>query len=88
MAWTIEYNDGAKRQLKKLDRQTARRIVDFLDHRIADLDNPREMGGALNGLLREYWRYRVGDYRIVCSIEDHRIVILVIDIGHRSKVYR
>lgn len=88
MAWTIEYNDSAKRQLRKLDRQIAKRIADFLDHRLAEMENPRELGQALTGPLREHWRYRVGDYRIVCTIKDHRLVVLVIDVAHRREVYR
>jgi mRNA interferase RelE/StbE len=88
LAWTIEYNDTAKRQLKKLDRQVAKRIADFLDHRLAVMENPRKIGQALSGALSEYWRYRVGDYRILCDIQDSRLVVLVIEVGHRGDVYR
>ena len=88
MAWTIEYNDTARKQLKKIDRALARRILDYMDHRIAELDNPRDAGRALSGVLKEYWRYRVGDYRLICEIHDDRVVVLVIDIGHRREIYR
>ena len=88
MGWTIEILDSAKKGLRRLDRQNARRITDFLHRRLAELDDPRSIGDSLHGPLREYWRYRVGDYRIVCSIQDRRLVVLVVEIGHRSEVYR
>lgn len=88
MAWTIEYTEPAEKTLSKLDRTVARRIVAFLDQRIAVTDDPRSQGQALSGALRGQWRYRVGDYRIICRIEDQRLVVLVIDIGHRGDVYR
>ena len=88
MVWTIEYEEVARRQLRKLDRQAARRIVDFLDHRLAGLEDPRALGQALHGRLKAYWRYRVGDYRIVCDVLDDRVVILIVQIGHRSDIYR
>jgi mRNA interferase RelE/StbE len=88
LAWTIELLDTARRDLRKLDRQIAKRIGDFLFHRVASLENPRDMGDALTGPLRKYWRYRVGDYRVVCRIEDDRLLVLVVRIGHRSEIYR
>lgn len=89
MAWTIEYTEGAKRNLKKLDKQTARRILDFMDERVADRADPRSIGKALTGLVPgSYWRYRVGDYRIICAFEDDRLRVLVIEIGHRREIYR
>ena len=88
MVWTSEYEEVARRQLRKLDRQAARRIVDFLDHRLAGLEDPRALGQALHGRLKAYWRYRVGDYRIVCDVLDDRVVILIVQIGHRSDIYR
>ena len=88
MAWTIDYLTSAKRELRKLDRQIANRIVDFLDHRIAVLENPRTLGTALVGSREQLWRYRVGDYRIICEIHDTRVVVLVVSIGHRSDIYR
>lgn len=69
MAWTIEYSDTAKKQLGKLDRQIARRIVDYMDRRVANAGNPRNEGKPLKGPLGGLWRYRVGDYRVVCEIE-------------------
>ena len=89
MAWTIDYTETATKQLRKLDRQTARRIVDFLDERIAGQENPRSTGKALTGpLLGAFWRYRVGDHRIICDIQDGALRVLVVEIGNRREVYR
>ena len=71
MAWVIEFDPAAERELSKLDPQIARRILTFLHHRVAELDDPRSIGEALKGSkLSEFWKYRVGDYRIISSIED------------------
>jgi mRNA interferase RelE/StbE len=89
LAWTISYTDTARNELRKLDKQTARRILDFLDDRIAGTASPRDTGKALTGpLLGTFWRYRVGDYRIVCEIQDGKLCVLVIEIGHRREVYK
>ncbi|MFZ2446441.1 MAG: type II toxin-antitoxin system RelE/ParE family toxin [Syntrophobacteraceae bacterium] len=88
MAWRIDYTDSARLQLRKLDRRTARRILDYMDERIAPLEDPRGAGKALAGPLGELWRYRVGDYRIICDIRDGALLVLVVRIGKRSDVYR
>ena len=88
MAWTIEYAKTAKDQLRKLDRTVARRILDFMDERIAPLENPRQSGKALKGPMGDFWRYRVGDYRVVCDIRDGVLTVLVLQIGNRREVYR
>ena len=88
MAWTIEYTDTAKTQLRKLDRKTARRIVDYMDERVAPLDNPRSVGRALTGPLGGLWRYRVGNCRIICDIQDRVMRVLVVKTGNRREVYR
>lgn len=89
MSWNINYTGTAKKQLKKLDRQVALRIVDFMDERIAGLDDPRSTGKALTGLLLgAYWRYRVGEYRIICDIQDGALCVLVIEVGNRKEVYK
>lgn len=88
LAWTIEYSDTALKKLEKLDRKSARAIADYMDERIAPCDNPRDFGKALAGSLKGRWRFRVGDYRVICSIKDDRLVVLVIDVGHRREVYR
>ena len=88
MAWKIEFSVEADRQLDKLDPQVARRILKFLNQRVRTLDNPRSIGEALRGSkLCEFWKYRVGDHRLICSIEDWRVLILVLRIGHRREVY-
>lgn len=89
MTWSIEFDAGAKKDLEKLDRQVARRIVRFLADRVAKLDDPRSIGQALKGSeLGEFWKYRVGDYRVICDIQDKEIVVLVLRVGNRREVYR
>ena len=89
MAWRIELDDAAKKDLAKLDKQLARRIMSFLRDRVAVLDDPRSIGEALKGSkLGDFWKYRVGDYRIISSIEDGALCILVVKIGNRREVYR
>lgn len=87
MAWTVEVTDVAERQLRKLDPQIQRRILDWLEDRIENCKNPRHFGEALRGDLAGLWRYRVGAYRIVCQIRDERVVVLVLAVGHRREVY-
>ena len=89
LAWRIEFDDAAKKELASLDRQVARRITTFLRERVAPLDDPRAIGEALKGSrLGEFWKYRVGDYRIISTVEDGTLRILVVKIGHRRAVYR
>lgn len=88
MAWQIEFTPDAEKQLSKIDRQSSKRIVSFLRERIATSENPRSLGKALKGVLREFWRYRVGDHRIICRIEDDRLLVLVVRVAHRREVYR
>ncbi|ABS63236.1 addiction module toxin, RelE/StbE family [Parvibaculum lavamentivorans DS-1] len=88
MAWTIDYTDDAINQLRKLDKQSARRIVEYMDERIAGAANPRSFGKPLSGPLGQFWRYRVGDFRIICDIEDEVLRVLVVRIGDRKDVYR
>ena len=88
MAWTIELDRAAVRDLRKLDRQTARRILAFLHGRVGVLDDPRSIGEALKASrLGEFWKYRVGDHR-VARIEDRAVRVLVVRIGNRRHVYR
>lgn len=89
MGWKVELDPAAEKALDKLDRQIARRILSFLYGRVSKLDDPRSIGEALTGSkLGEYWKYRVGDYRIVAEIEDRVLRISVIKIGNRREVYR
>jgi mRNA interferase RelE/StbE len=88
LAWTVDYTETARKQLRKLDKQVARRILDFLDERVAAAEEPRRVGKALTGPLGSFWRYRVGEYRIICDIQDGRLRVLVVQIGNRREVYR
>jgi mRNA interferase RelE/StbE len=89
MAWKIEFDRDARKEFAKLDHQTSKRILKFLIERLAARDNPRELGEALTGSkLGEFWKYRVGDYCIICRIQDAEICILVVRIGNRREVYR
>jgi mRNA interferase RelE/StbE len=89
VAWTIEYDLAVRKSLEKMDAVTRRRLRNFLEGRIANLDDPRQLGQALQGSeLGKFWRYRVGDYRIICDLQDRRLVVLVIETGHRSAIYR
>ncbi len=89
MPWKIELSAQVDRELGKLDPQQSKRILKFLHERVARLDNPRSIGQALQGSkLGEFWKYRVGDYRLICKIEDNRLLILVLRLGHRREIYR
>ena len=88
MAWTVEIGNVAERQLRKLDRQVQHRILDWMHERIEGCKNPRHFGEALKGGRAGLWRYRVGDYRIICDIQDSRLVVLALAVGHRREVYR
>lgn len=89
MVWIIKYTESSSKQLKKLDRQTALRVLDYMDERVAVATDPRTLGKSLKGpKMGEYWRYRVGDIRIICSILDGQMTVLVIEIGNRREVYR
>ena len=89
MAWVVRLSETAERQLAKLDKPIAKRIYSFLRERVATLEDPRSIGESLTGSrFGELWKYRQGDYRIVASIEDDVVQILVVKIGHRREVYR
>ena len=88
MVWRVEIADHAERQLRKLDPQVCRRILDWLDERIEGCKNPRHFGESLKGGHAGLWRYRVGDYRVICEIRDAHLVVLAIAVGHRREVYR
>ena len=86
MSYTVEWSDRAEKQLAKLDRQIARSLVRFMNERVHKSRNPRHIGKQLRDSA--FWRYRVGDYRILCLIEDRRLVVLVVEVGHRREIYR
>jgi mRNA interferase RelE/StbE len=89
LAWEIEITERAARQIKKLGASEAKRIRDYLRNRVAPLDHPRQLGKPLQGSdLGCYWRYRVGDYRILCELRNAELVVLVVEAGHRREVYR
>jgi mRNA interferase RelE/StbE len=89
MVWRIEFSPLAERNLSQLDHQVAQRILKFLHARVARLDNPRMIGEALKGSkLGEFWKYRVGDYRIIANIDDETVRIIVVRLGNRREIYR
>ncbi|WP_090140391.1 type II toxin-antitoxin system RelE/ParE family toxin [Limnohabitans sp. DM1] len=89
MAWQIEFDPDALKDLRKLDKPIQIRLVGFLRTRVSSLTNPRDIGEALSGQrLGSYWKYRVGDWRIICDIQDQKIVVRVLRIGNRREVYR
>jgi len=89
LAWQIEFDESARKELAKLDRQVARRLIDFLKNRVLNQRDPRSVGQALRGsTLGEFWKYRVGDFRIIASIQDDRMIVLVLRVGNRSDIYR
>lgn len=89
MTWKVEFLPQAARDVEKLDRQAARRISRFLFERVAKLEDPRSIGQVLRGpQFGEAWKYRVGDYRLICKIKDNRLLVLVLRVGHRREIYR
>ena len=89
MVWPIEFDEAAKKELAKLDRQVAKRLLDFLKQRVISLKDPRSVGQALKGSkLGEFWKYRVGDFRIIASIQDQKMIILILRVGNRREIYR
>ena len=87
MAWTINITRTATKQLKKMDCDTQQRIVDFLK-KLGSCQNPRQTGKALRGDKKALWRFRVGHYRLICSIEDASMTVLVLALGHRKDIYK
>jgi mRNA interferase RelE/StbE len=88
LAWTIEFERDAIRQLNRLEKPVRRRIIQFLEVRVAGSGNPRQFGKPMKGDMADFWAYRVGDYRILCLLEDDRLVVAVVSFGHRREVYR
>jgi mRNA interferase RelE/StbE len=89
LAWRIEFDEKVKKYLATLDKTIAKRITTFLRERVANSDDPRSIGEALKGSkLGDFWKYRVGEHRIIANIEDGNVKIMVIKIGNRKEVYR
>ncbi|MCY3940905.1 MAG: type II toxin-antitoxin system RelE/ParE family toxin [Gammaproteobacteria bacterium] len=87
MTWKVEFDDRAARELRKLDPQIQEDILAYLRKRIATSENPRRFGKSLSGGLRGLWRYRVRDYRLICSISEREKTVVILRVGHRGKVY-
>lgn len=87
MPWSVEIGDVAERQLRRLDRQVQKRLLDWLDDRIEGCKNPRHFGEPLKGTHAGFWRYRIGPYRVLCDIRDQALIVLVVPVGHRRGVY-
>jgi mRNA interferase RelE/StbE len=85
MIYNIEFSDKSRKQMKRLSNDVKVNIVKYLEGRIAN--SPYDTGKKLKGKLAEYWRYRIGDYRVICNIDDDVMLIMVIEVGHRSKIY-
>ena len=88
MAWTIEYDSRVVKDMKKLDRTAQQQILDYFDERIAPAPEPRAFGKSLTSSFSGLWRYRIGDYRAICRIEDEKMIVLVVRVAHRSTVYK
>lgn len=86
--WRVEISRTAEKQIQKLNRTAQESIIRFLRERVQPADNPRQLGKPLQGDKGGLWRYRVGDYRLICDIQDERITVLVLRVGHRKDVYR
>ncbi len=87
MTWIVEFDDAARKELRKLDRQAQQEILRYLRERIATDEDPRRFGKALSRELAGLWRYRIQNYRIICNIEDQKLTVLVLRVGHRKGVY-
>ena len=88
MKWTVEYTQQAVKELKKLDKQTRKFILAWIEKNLVDCENPRQFGKSLTANHSGKWQYRIGDYRIITNIQDDKIVILVLNIGHRREIYK
>ena len=88
MAWTLRISETARRQLKKLDRSTAQTLLRYLNRLVQETEDPRQRGKGLTANLTGLWRYRVGDYRVICDIQNGELVVLVLQVTHRSQAYR
>lgn len=87
MRWSVEFSPKAERQIKKLDKGQRTAIYRWMYKNIEGCENPRAHGHALAGNLAGLWRYRVGKYRVICELQDDRLVVLAIEVGHRSRIY-
>ncbi len=87
MDWKVSFNKSAAKQFGKLDREVQAAILVYFHERVLAEPDPRRLGKALAGKLKGFWRYRIGDYRAICELRDHELIVLVLKIGHRKEVY-
>lgn len=87
MKYTVEYTKRAIKQLKKLDRQTSALILGWIEKNLVNCENPKQFGKGLTANRKGEWRYRIGDYRLICNINDNELIILALSIGHRRDIY-
>ena len=87
MPWIVELMDGAVKAIDKLDAKPRQRVQQFIERKLQGADNPRQWGKALTGRYAGLWRYRLGDYRLVCQLQDARLVVLVVQVARRDKAY-
>ena len=85
MAWRVEVSDYAEKQLRKLDKPIQKRLLDWFEDRLEGCKNPRHFGEPLRGEMAGLWRYRIGDYRVICEIQDQQLVVLALAVGHRRE---
>lgn len=88
MKYSVEYTKTALKQLKKMDKKIAAFILSYIEDKLLDCENPRSHGKALQANLNDKWRYRVGDYRILAKIEDDKVIITIVEVGHRRDIYQ
>lgn len=86
--YKIEYTKSVIKKIQKLDKPTREQIYYWIDKNLVNVENPRLYGKSLTGNLKGLWRYRIGDYRLICEIEDEKLIIIAVDIGHRKEIYR
>lgn len=87
MKYSVEFSDHAAKQIRKLDKYTQSIIYSWLNKRLEGTENPYSSGRALTGEVKGLWRYRIGDYRLICTIENAKLIILVLEIGHQFKIH-
>lgn len=87
MSYSVQYSKQAIKELKKLDKFTRQMIYSWIDKNLSDCEDPRQHGKALTANRKGQWRYRIGDYRLICDIQDDKLVILALTVGHRREIY-
>jgi mRNA interferase RelE/StbE len=88
MNYQVQYTKTALKQFKKMDKKIAALIIAYIEEKLENCENPRRYGKSLQGSLNDKWRYRIGDYRILTKIEDARLIVIVVEVGHRKEIYR